>query len=177
MIGSALRISNDEFECGLATPVRTGPNNKGRWERSFCRHYLRNAFARIRALVRRFNLQRSINAVAGLWHCRKLHHFLYSSACGRVRCSLPFSIAGPDSSTSAVTAALVASVTQHLAVTGASDRLLVTVLILLPMSGALTRAAAVRVRPSSRRPRDPLRAILGNRRVSRRDRRTYPFWV
>jgi sulfate permease, SulP family len=52
--------------------------------------------------------------------------------------TLPYSIAGPDSSTSAVTAALVASVTQHLAAAGASDRLLVAALIVMPMSGALT---------------------------------------
>jgi sulfate permease, SulP family len=52
--------------------------------------------------------------------------------------TLSFSIAGPDSSTSAVTAALVASVTQHLAAAGASDRLLVAALIVMPMSSALT---------------------------------------
>jgi sulfate permease, SulP family len=52
--------------------------------------------------------------------------------------TLPFSIAGPDSSTSAVTAALVASVTQHLAAAGASDRLLVAALIVMPISSALT---------------------------------------
>jgi len=52
--------------------------------------------------------------------------------------TLPFSIAGPDSSTSAVTAALVASVTQHLAAAGASDRLLVAALIVMPISAALT---------------------------------------
>ena len=52
--------------------------------------------------------------------------------------TLPFSIAGPDGSTSAVTAALVASVTQHLAAAGASDRLLVAALIVMPMSSALT---------------------------------------
>ena len=55
--------------------------------------------------------------------------------------TLPFSIAGPDSSTSAVTAALVASVTQHLAAAGASDRLLVAALIVMPMSSALTGLA------------------------------------
>jgi SulP family sulfate permease len=52
--------------------------------------------------------------------------------------TLPFSIAGPDSSTSAVTAALIASLTQHLVAAGASDRLLVAALIVMPMSGALT---------------------------------------
>jgi SulP family sulfate permease len=51
--------------------------------------------------------------------------------------SLPFSVAGPDSSTSAVTAALVAAVTQQLALAGASDRLLVCALIVMPMSAAL----------------------------------------
>ena len=52
--------------------------------------------------------------------------------------SLPFSIAGPDSSTSAVTASLVAAVTQHLVAAGAGDRLLVAALIVMPMSSALT---------------------------------------
>jgi SulP family sulfate permease len=52
--------------------------------------------------------------------------------------SLPFSVAGPDSSTSAVTAALVGAVTQHLAASGASDRLLVAALIVMPMSAAIT---------------------------------------
>ena len=52
--------------------------------------------------------------------------------------SLPFSIAGPDSSTSAVTAALVAALTQHLIASGASDRLLVAALILMPISAAMT---------------------------------------
>jgi len=52
--------------------------------------------------------------------------------------SLPFSIAGPDSSTSAVTATLVAALAQHLAAVGASDRLLVATLIVMPLSSALT---------------------------------------
>ncbi len=52
--------------------------------------------------------------------------------------SLPFSIAGPDSSTSAVTAALTGSVIQHLVTAGASDRLLVAALIVMPLSSALT---------------------------------------
>jgi SulP family sulfate permease len=67
--------------------------------------------------------------------------FIASSVAGLVVAlgsSLPFSIAGPDSSTSAVTAALVGAVTQHLAASGASDRLLVAALIVMPMSAALT---------------------------------------
>ena len=67
--------------------------------------------------------------------------FIASSAAGLVVAigsSLPFSIAGPDSSTSAVTAALVGAVAQHLAAAGASDRLLVAALIVMPMSAALT---------------------------------------
>src|SRR3974390_1151974 len=52
--------------------------------------------------------------------------------------TLPFSIAGPDGSTSAVTAALVMSLAQHLAATGANDRLLVATLLVMPMSSALT---------------------------------------
>ena len=67
--------------------------------------------------------------------------FIASSVAGlvvAVGSSLPFSIAGPDSSTSAVTAALVGAVAQHLAAAGASDRLLVAALIVMPMSGALS---------------------------------------
>src|SRR5208283_962539 len=67
--------------------------------------------------------------------------FIASSVAGLVVAigsSLPFSIAGPDSSTSAVTAALVGAVAQHLAAAGASDRLLVAALIVMPMSAALT---------------------------------------
>jgi SulP family sulfate permease len=67
--------------------------------------------------------------------------FIASSIAGLVVAlgsSLPYSIAGPDSSTSAVTAALVGSVTQHLVAAGASDRLLVSALIVMPMSSALT---------------------------------------
>jgi SulP family sulfate permease len=67
--------------------------------------------------------------------------FIASSVAGfvvAVGSSLPFSIAGPDSSTSAVTAALVGAVAQHLAAAGASDRLLVAALIVMPMSSALT---------------------------------------
>ena len=67
--------------------------------------------------------------------------FIASSIAGLVVAlgsSLPFSIAGPDSSTSAVTAALVAALTQHLAASGASDRLLVAALIVMPISAAMT---------------------------------------
>jgi hypothetical protein len=67
--------------------------------------------------------------------------FVSSSIAGLVMTagsSLPITIAGPDSSTSAVTAALVGVVTQHLAASGASDRLLVASLVVMPMSSALT---------------------------------------
>jgi SulP family sulfate permease len=67
--------------------------------------------------------------------------FIASSVAGLVvtiRSSLPFSIAGPDSSTSAVTAALVGAMAQHLAAAGASDRLLIACLIIMPISCALT---------------------------------------
>jgi SulP family sulfate permease len=67
--------------------------------------------------------------------------FIASSIAGLVVAlgsSLPFSIAGPDSSTSAVTAALVGAVTQHLAASGADDRLLVSALIVMPISAAMT---------------------------------------
>jgi SulP family sulfate permease len=66
--------------------------------------------------------------------------FIASSVAGlvvAVGSSLPFSIAGPDSSTSAVTAALVGAVIQHLVAAGASDRLLVAALIMMPLSSAL----------------------------------------
>jgi SulP family sulfate permease len=67
--------------------------------------------------------------------------FISSSIAGLVIAagsSLPISIAGPDSSTSAVTAALVGVVAQHLAASGASDRLLVASLVVMPMSSAVT---------------------------------------
>jgi sulfate permease, SulP family len=67
--------------------------------------------------------------------------FIASSVAGLVVAlgsSLPFSIAGPDSSTSAVTAALIGSVAQHLAAAGANELLLVAALILMPMSSAVT---------------------------------------
>jgi len=67
--------------------------------------------------------------------------FVSSSIAGLVVAggsSLRISIAGPDSSTSAVTAALVGTITQHLAAAGASDRLLVASLVIMPISSALT---------------------------------------
>lgn len=66
--------------------------------------------------------------------------FIASSIAGLIVAlgsSLPFAIAGPDSSTSAVTAAMVASVSQHLIATGSPELLLVTALIMLPIGGAL----------------------------------------
>jgi SulP family sulfate permease len=54
-----------------------------------------------------------------------------------LRSSLPFAVAGPDSSTSVVIAALVASVTQRLAAGGATD-LLAPTLIAMSLTTALT---------------------------------------
>jgi SulP family sulfate permease len=56
------------------------------------------------------------------------------------RSSLPFAVAGPDSSTSAVTAALVATMVSHLA--GAGDmRLLLPVIVVMALATALTGLA------------------------------------
>ena len=52
--------------------------------------------------------------------------------------SLPFAIGGPDSSTSAVTAALVTALTGHMAARGADSGLLTATLVALALSSALT---------------------------------------
>jgi hypothetical protein len=52
--------------------------------------------------------------------------------------SLPFAIGGPDGSTSAVTAALVAALTGHMASRGADGGLLTATLVTLALSSALT---------------------------------------
>ena len=54
-----------------------------------------------------------------------------------LRSSLPFSIAGPDSSSSVVTATLVAAFVQWLAANGATDHALEPTLILMALSSAL----------------------------------------
>src|SRR5262249_19661922 len=54
-----------------------------------------------------------------------------------LRSSLPFSIAGPDSSTSVVTATLVAAFAQWLAANGATDHTLEPTLILMALSSTL----------------------------------------
>src|SRR5262245_58543750 len=54
-----------------------------------------------------------------------------------LRSSLPFSIAGPDSSTSVVTATLVAAFVQWLVANGATDHALEPTLILMALSSAL----------------------------------------
>jgi sulfate permease, SulP family len=69
---------------------------------------------------------------------RELHFLAIAGLVIAAGSSLPISIAGPDSSTSAVTAALVGTVTQHLAAAGVSDRLLVASLVIMPISSALT---------------------------------------
>jgi len=54
------------------------------------------------------------------------------------RSSLPFALAGPDASTSAVAAALVATFVGRLVAEGAGDHLLAPVLIILSLSSALS---------------------------------------
>ena len=81
-----------------------------------------------------------------------------------MRSSLPFAIAGPDASTSAVMAALVAAMVQHLTESGrhrpaGADA---------GRDGAQHRrhrAAALGARYYARRPRDPVRALSGDRRL------------
>ena len=54
-----------------------------------------------------------------------------------LRSSLPFTIAGPDSSTSVVTATLVATFVEWLLANGAADHLLEPTLLLIALSSAL----------------------------------------
>jgi sulfate permease, SulP family len=54
-----------------------------------------------------------------------------------LRSSLPFTIAGPDSSTSVVTATLVAAFVEWLVANGAADHVLAPTLFLLALSSAL----------------------------------------
>src|ERR1700758_1573425 len=54
-----------------------------------------------------------------------------------LRSSLPFTIAGPDSSTSVVTATLVAAFVQWLLANGATDHILGPTLLLMSQSSAL----------------------------------------
>ena len=54
----------------------------------------------------------------------------------RARSSLPFAIAGPDGSTAAVTATLVAALIERLIAEGAPDDLLAPVMIVLALHGA-----------------------------------------
>ena len=55
-----------------------------------------------------------------------------------LRSSLPFGIGGPDDSTSAVTAALVASLAVHMIANGGEAHLLTATLVVLALSAALT---------------------------------------
>jgi SulP family sulfate permease len=55
-----------------------------------------------------------------------------------LRSSLPFTIAGPDSSTSAVTAALAGAVAERVAASGSTDHVLATALIVIAFSTATT---------------------------------------
>jgi len=54
-----------------------------------------------------------------------------------LRSSLPFTIAGPDSSTSVVTATLVAAFVERLAANGATDQVLESTLLLMALSAVL----------------------------------------
>ena len=55
-----------------------------------------------------------------------------------MRGSLPFAIAGPDSSTSAVTAVLAAALVERLIAAGVGDQLLKPTLIVIAIGSALT---------------------------------------
>jgi SulP family sulfate permease len=67
--------------------------------------------------------------------------FLTNAICAAIvaaRSSVPFAIAGPDATTVAVTATLVAALVQRLIAEGAPDDLLAPVMIVLALSAALT---------------------------------------
>jgi SulP family sulfate permease len=61
-----------------------------------------------------------------------------SAAVVALRSSLPFAIAGPDSSVSAVTATLVAALIHQLATSGHSEQLVLPALIVMALSAGLT---------------------------------------
>ena len=86
-----------------------------------------------------------------------------------LRSSLPFAIAGPDTSTSAVTATLVAVMVQNLVDHGITS-LLGPTMIVLALSAAVDRHAALRARLHARGTRHPFRAVSGDRRIPRRHR-------
>jgi hypothetical protein len=86
-----------------------------------------------------------------------------------LRSSLPFTIAGPDSSTSVVTATLVAAFVEWLVANGATDHVLGPTPLLMAPLGARWNSA-LRTRTGRGGPRDPLRALPGGWRVPRGDR-------
>ena len=86
-----------------------------------------------------------------------------------LRSSLPFAVAGPDSSISVVLAALVATLVQRLVASGSTD-LLEPALIAMALATALTGLIALRARLHACGPRNPLRALPGHWRLPRRDR-------
>ena len=85
-----------------------------------------------------------------------------------LRSSLPFAVAGPDSSISVVMAAMVATVVQRL-VAGGTD-LLEPALDRHVVGDGADRAAALHARLYPCRTRDPFCALSGDRRLSRRHR-------
>ena len=90
--------------------------------------------------------------------------------------SLPFAIAGPESSTAAMTGILASSLVERMAAADPSAPLLAPVLITLGLASHRHRHRALRLRGDADGPRDPLCALPGGRRISRRDRLPDPVW-
>ncbi len=95
-----------------------------------------------------------------------------------LRSSLPFAVAGPDSSISVVLAALAATVVQRHGGAG-SAICSAPVLIAMSLTTAMTGLMLLPARLYACGTRDPLRALSGDRRLSRRhrvadDHRRYP---
>jgi hypothetical protein len=85
-----------------------------------------------------------------------------------LRSSLPFTIAGPDSSTSVVTATLVAAFVEWLVANGATDHVLEPTLVLMALSSVLVGILLCGLGLAGAG-RDPLRALPGDWRVPRGD--------
>ena len=83
-----------------------------------------------------------------------------------LRSSLPFAVAGPDSSISVVLAAMVATVVHRLVAHGGTD-LLAPTLIAMSLATALTGLLLVRTRVHPCGPRHSFRPLSGHRRLSR----------
>src|SRR5262245_59224334 len=86
-----------------------------------------------------------------------------------LRGSLPFAIAGPDSSTSAVTAVLAAALVERLIARGDGAQVLKPTLIVMAIGSALTGILLCGL-GLARWPRDTLRALSGYWWISRCDR-------